>query len=279
MDCRITYDEENRKYVQSIIEDVTFGVNNHECVCILGPNGAGKTTAISIITGNISYDFGTVKYGQKDLNDYKNKLNELSIGYCAQFDSLWDLLTVKETIDFYLNICGYPQKEIPKYTNALIEACDIKIHADKKICEISGGTKRKLSFITAFCSSPDFLILDEPSAGMDPFTRRYMWKIISDLKKIRETATILTSHSVEEAEALSDRIAILIKGKLVCIDTSKNIKMKNNDNHYFLEIFSNNSEQFEKEIVKGRNIFGLESNEDYKCESSFNHQKYYVKKN
>jgi len=200
MDDRIVYDKKSKKYINRIVDDVTFGVNVGECLGLLGPNGAGKTTSISMITGLLSHTHGKIVYGTKDL--IEADLSNLSLGYCAQHDSLWKLLTVKETIQFYLNICGYPKKDIPYYTKALIEACGIEGHTHKKVCEISGGTKRKLSLIIAICSSPSYLILDEPSAGMDPFTRRYMWKLISELKKVRETATILTTHSTEEAEAL-----------------------------------------------------------------------------
>jgi len=111
---------------------------------------------------------------------------------------------------------------------------------------------------------------------MDPFTRRYLWKLISELKKVRETATILTTHSTEEAEALCDRIAILIKGSLVCIDTPRSIKM-NHSNTYTLEVFTSDPEKFENEIVKNGNLFGLDSPDDYEVESSMSYQKYSVK--
>ena len=273
MDNRIVYDSKKKKHYNRIVNDVTFGVNTSECLGLLGPNGAGKTTTISMITGLLSHTHGVVKYGQKDLNE--TALSDLSLGYCAQYDSLWKLLTVKETVEFYLNICGYPREEITRYRKALIEACGIEIHTNKKVSEISGGTKRKLSLIIAICSSPSYLILDEPSAGMDPFTRRYLWKLISELKKIRETATILTTHSTEEAEALCDRIAILIKGSLVCIDTPRSIKM-NHSNTYTLEVFTSDPTKFEEEIVKKENLFGLSSDENYEVESSISYQKYSV---
>jgi len=274
MDNRLMYDEKKKRYINRIVDDVTFGVNMSECLGLLGPNGAGKTTSISMITGLLSHTHGTIKYGEKDLNE--TDMANLSLGYCSQHNSLWKLLTVKETIEFYLNICGYPRQDIPRYTKALIEACGIENHTNKKVNEISGGTKRKLSLIIAICSSPSYLILDEPSAGMDPFTRRYMWKLISELKKVRETATILTTHSTEEAEALCDRIAILIKGRLVCIDTPRSIKI-NHSNSYTLEVFTSNPEQFEEELVKKQNLFGLDSIEDgYEVESSMSYQKYSV---
>ncbi|ORX75937.1 P-loop containing nucleoside triphosphate hydrolase protein [Anaeromyces robustus] len=267
------YDSKHKKYINHIIDDVTFGVNVGECLGLLGPNGAGKTTSISMITGLMSHTHGKIVYGDNDLN--KTEIGKISLGYCPQHNSLWKLLTVKETIQFYLKIAGYPHKDVPRYTKALINACGIENHTNKKISEISGGTKRKVSLIIAICSSPKYLILDEPSAGMDPFTRRYMWKLIKDLKKIRETATILTTHSTEEAEALCDRIAILIKGRLVCIDTPKSIKMNQSDK-YVLEVFTDHPDIFEKQIVRENNLFGLEDEEDYELESSISYQKYFV---
>jgi len=275
MDNRMTYDPKKKKYINRIVDDVTFGVNTSECLGLLGPNGAGKTTTISMITGLLSYNYGIVKYGKKDLSE--TRIADLSLGYCSQHNSLWSLLTVKETIEFYLDICGYPRKNIGHYTKALIEACGIENHTHKKVNEISGGTKRKLSLIIAICSSPSYLILDEPSAGMDPFTRRYMWKLISELKMVRETATILTTHSTEEAEALCDRIAILIKGRLVCIDTPRSIKM-NHSNTYTLEVFTADPQTFEEVFVHQKDLFGLTNiDEEYEVETSMNYQKYTVK--
>ncbi|KAL6590536.1 hypothetical protein U3516DRAFT_806105 [Neocallimastix sp. 'constans'] len=270
MDNRLFYDQKKKRYVNRVVDDVTFGVNTGECLGLLGPNGAGKTTTISMITGLLSHTHGDIKYGRKDLNE--TDMADLSLGYCSQHDALWELLTVKETIEFYLNICGYPSKVIPRYTKVLIDACGIGIHTHKKVCEISGGTKRKLSLIISICSLPKYIILDEPSAGMDPFTRRYMWKLISELKNICETDTILTTHSTEEAEALCDRIAILIKGRLVCINTPRSIKM-NHSNTYILEVYTSYFEKFEEQYIKEQNLFGLSSREHYEKESSINYQK------
>jgi ABC-type multidrug transport system ATPase subunit len=274
MDDRTILDEKRKIYITRVVDDVSFGVHVGECLGLLGPNGAGKTTCISMITGLSSRTHGKIVFGKNDLNE--TPACDLSLGYCSQYDALWKLLTVKETIDFYLNICGYPKSDIPKYRTALIEACSIEHCTHKKVCEISGGTRRKLSLIIAICISPNYLILDEPSAGMDPFTRRYMWKLILQLKKIRASSTILTTHSTEEAEALCERIAILIKGRVVCVDTPKSIKMNHNTS-YILEVFTDKPNEFEEKYVKSKNLFGLESNESYKLESSISYHKYSVK--
>ncbi|ORY22414.1 P-loop containing nucleoside triphosphate hydrolase protein [Neocallimastix californiae] len=276
IDDRITYNGKKRKYTLKIINDVTFGVHRGECLSLLGPNGSGKTTLISIIVGLLHSSEGLVQFDEKNLNDHINHLFDLSIGYCGQHDSLWEELTVYETIQFYLYISGYPSNDINQMTEVLMTSAGIEIYKDKKINEISGGTKRKLSLIISICSFPDYLILDEPSAGMDPFTRRRIWKLITDLKALRQPSTILTTHSTEEAEALSDKMAVLVNGKLVCIDTPKNIKMKHN-NMYILEVFTDHPEQFESLFIMEKNIFGLRPEENYELESSLHHQKYFVK--
>jgi len=269
---RIFYNRKEKKYINKIVNDTTYGVNNGECLGVLGPNGAGKTTSISMITGILSHTHGRVVYGDKDLN--KTELTDLSLGYCSQIDALWKVLTVKETIEFYLDICGYPKKDIPRYIKALTETCGMENHINKKVKELSGGTRRKLSLIVAICSSPKYLILDEPSVGLDPFTRRYMWKIITELKKVRNSSIILTTHSTEEAEALCERIAILIEGRLVFIDTPESIKMNYNRN-YTLEVSTNFPDKFE-EFVNKNNLFGLGPNEKYQLETSAHYQKYFV---
>ena len=270
-----TEDHSKNKHIRPV-NDVTLGVDVGQCLGLLGPNGAGKTTVLSMIAGFLSRSHGDIIYGDKNLNDVN--LSELSVGYLPQNNPLWELLTVKETIQFYLNICGYPSKNISQYTKTLIEACGIENQTNKKVCETNEGDKRKLSLIIAICSSPSYLILDEPTAGMDPFTRRYMWKFISELKNVRETATILTTHSTEEAEALCDRIAILMNGELVRIDTPKSIKMNQSKPRYVLEVFTDQPKEFEREYVKkeNQNLFGLNDTESYDLSTSLTYQKYSV---
>jgi len=273
-DNRIIYDKNNKKFINRVIDDISFGVNDGECLGLLGPNGSGKTTIISMITGIRSHTHGQVFFREKDLN--KSNLVDLSLGYCSQNDALWESLTIRETIEFYLNICGHPKENIPRYTRALVEICGIEKHIKKKVSELSGGTRRKLSLIISICSSPRYLILDEPSTGIDAFSRRYMWKLVNELRKTCNTSIILTTQSTEEAEALCDRIAILIKGRLVCINTPSILKMKHN-HRYTLDVFTHSPQEFEA-FVKENNLFGLEPEEDYQVEStSIGYQKYFVK--
>jgi len=268
------YTNSKGKQFKRVIDDLTFGVNYGECLGLLGPNGTGKTTTISIISCNKNPTLGQVIYGSKSLND--TNLFDLGIGICPQFDALWDVLTVREHIEFYYSMCGYSKQDVQDIVTSLVDYCGIEGHINKKVCEVSGGTKRKLSLIVSLCSSPGYLLLDEPTAGIDPFTRRYIWNLIREFKEIQQTATILTTHSTEEAEYLCDRIAILMKGRLACIDTPRNIKMKFN-NYYILDVFTDNAELFESRYVVERNIFGLDDTKDYQLKSYVNYQKYTVK--
>ncbi|ORX45239.1 hypothetical protein BCR36DRAFT_333611 [Piromyces finnis] len=267
------YKSSNGKQFKRVIDDLTFGVNYGECLGLLGPNGTGKTTTISIISCSKNPSLGQVIYGNKSLANYN--LFDLGIGICPQFDALWNVLTVKEHIEFYYSMCGYSKQDVKEIVSSLVDYCGIESHINKKVCEVSGGTKRKLSLIVSLCSSPSYLLLDEPTAGIDPFTRRYIWNLISEFKEIQQTATILTTHSTEEAEYLCDRIAILMKGKLACIDTPKNIKMKFN-NYYILDVFTDNAELFENKYVLEKNIFGLEDIKNYQLKSYVSYQKYTV---
>jgi len=272
-DERIYTNSKNGKQFKRVIDDLTFGVNYGECLGLLGPNGAGKTTTLSIISCIINPSVGEIIYG----NDYSydKSLFDIGIGICPQFDSLWSALTIREHIEFYYTMCGYSKENVNEIISSLVDYCGIENHINKKVCEVSGGTRRKLSLILSLCSSPSYLLLDEPTAGIDPFTRRYIWNLIKEFKQIKQTATILTTHSTEEAEYLCDRIAIIMKGKLACIDTPKNIKM-NFNNYYILEVFTQNADFFENKIVIENNLFGLEDTKNYHLKSYINYQKYTV---
>jgi len=273
-DERVFINPKTKHQYKRVIDDLTFGVNYGECLGLLGPNGAGKTTTVSIISFIKSPTVGEVIYG----NDYlsNKKLYDIGIGICPQFNSLWESLTVKEHIEFYYDMNGYSKEEIKEIITSLVDFCGIENHINKRVSDVSSGTRRKLSLIISLCSSPKYLLLDEPTAGIDPFTRRYIWNLIKEFKQINQTATILTTHSTEEAEYLCDRIAILMKGKLACIDTPKNIKLKYS-NYYILEVHTEDPCYFENKIVLEENLFGLNDYKSYTLKSYIKFQKYTVK--
>jgi ABC-type multidrug transport system ATPase subunit len=146
------------------------------------------------------------------------------IGVCPQFDILWDALTAKEHVQLFASIKGLPPSTIKSVAEQSLAQVKLSQAANVRAGSYSGGMKRRLSVAIALIGDPKLVFLDEPTTGMDPITRRHVWDIIEEAKKGR--AIVLTTHSMEEADILSDRIAIMAKGKLRCIGTSIRLKSK-----------------------------------------------------
>ncbi|OUM63933.1 hypothetical protein PIROE2DRAFT_20607 [Piromyces sp. E2] len=260
------------KLVKTAVVDVNFGVRVHECLGLLGPNGAGKSTTLNTITATIPQTMGSICYN--GIETHQAKIGDVSMGYCPQHDILWKELTLREHIEFFLSIRGYDAKDAKIYATQYINAAGLEEHENKRVDEISGGTKRKLSILIAICGYPERILLDEPTAGMDPSTRRLIWDIVKQTKRMNDSALILTTHSMEEAEHLCDRLAILVNGRLICIGSPEHLKMKYGEG-YILEIQSRNVDQFHSQVVEKWNLF-----HDHKYEmerTSINRAKYEVK--
>ncbi|ORX87956.1 P-loop containing nucleoside triphosphate hydrolase protein [Anaeromyces robustus] len=262
----------NSNFVKTAVIDVNFGVRNHECFGLLGPNGAGKSTTLNTITCTIPQTTGSICFN--GVETHLARLDEISLGYCPQKDILWKELTLREHIELFLGIRGYTSEECKKYATQYINIAGLEEHQNKRTENLSGGTKRKLSLLIAICGYPKQILLDEPTAGMDPSTRRLIWNIIQKTKNMNDSALILTTHSMEEAENLCDRLAILVNGRLMCIGSPEHLKMKYGDS-YILELQSENIDKFHSEVIEKGKLFG---NKEYSEErSSENRIKYVVK--
>ncbi|XP_019103124.1 ABC transporter A family member 2 isoform X4 [Beta vulgaris subsp. vulgaris] len=193
--------------------------------CLLGPNGAGKTTAINCLTGITPITNGdALVQGHSIRNSVGMSRIRKMIGVCPQFDILWDVLTGEEHLNLFANIKGLHCEAISMVVqNSLTEVRLINA-AKMRASSYSGGMKRRLSVAIALVGDPRVIILDEPTTGMDPISRRHVWDIIEKAKRGR--SIILTTHSMEEADTLSDRIGIMVKGKLRCIGTSIRLKSR-----------------------------------------------------
>jgi len=259
-------------YVKTAVIDVSFGVRNHECFGLLGPNGAGKSTTLNTVTSTIPQTTGKVCFN--GVETHLARLGEISMGYCPQNDILWKELTLREHLELFLNIRGYNTEESKEYATQYINAVGLEEHQNKRADDLSGGTKRKLSLLIAICGYPKQILLDEPSAGMDPSTRRLVWNIIKKTKNMNDSAVIMTTHSMEEAEYLCDRLAILVNGRLSCIGSPEHLKMKFGDS-YVLELQSKDLDTFHEQVIKKAQLFG---DREYKMEkSSSDRMKYEVK--
>jgi len=260
------------KYVKTAVIDVNFGVRNHECFGLLGPNGAGKSTTLNTVTSTIPQTTGKVCFN--NVETHLARLGEISMGYCPQNDILWKELTLREHLELFLNIRGYTTEESKEYATKYIDIIGVEEHQHKRADNLSGGTKRKLSLLIAICGYPKQILLDEPSAGMDPSTRRLVWNIIKKTKNMNDSAVIMTTHSMEEAENLCDRLAILVNGRLSCIGSPEHLKMKFGDS-YVLELQSKDIDRFHSEIIVNQKLFG---DKEYKMDkSSTDRVKYEVK--
>ncbi|ORX44879.1 hypothetical protein BCR36DRAFT_334112 [Piromyces finnis] len=259
-------------HYKTIIDNITFHVQSNECFGLLGPNGVGKSTTLNILTKSLSPDYGSVRYHDVNVKD----IRRLQLGYCDQKDILWSDLTVKEHLEFYLELRGYSRSELKAVAKQYIRYCDLEEHQNKKVKYLSGGTKRKLSVLIAICGNPEFIIMDEPTAGMDPFTRRFVWNIIKDIKNKQQSSIIMTTHSMEEAEALCDRLTILLDGKLRCIGSPESLVLTY-ANKFILDVETNRPREVEEEIFK--NPSSIFSKVDYTVEQeTSNRFKYYIEK-
>ncbi|AMM54273.1 ABC transporter ATP-binding protein [Pyrococcus kukulkanii] len=195
------------------LKGVTLRIKENEIFALLGPNGAGKTTVLRIIAEGLSYDSGEVKVFGRKLSREALRF----IGYVPQEDILYNLLTVEENLQFYADLFDAPAERI----DDLIER--FSLPRKKKVRELSGGFRKRLSIAVTLLHDPRIIILDEPSTGLDVPSRRELWRIIRELKEEGKTI-ILATHYMEEAEVLSDRVAIMNEGRVIAVGTVEELK-------------------------------------------------------
>ena len=208
------------------VRDISLCLNYGECFGFLGVNGAGKTTTFKCLSKEILPTYGKIYIDNKEINEDFDKVRSL-IGYCPQFDAIFESLTVYENLEFYGLIKGAQKDKIKSIVYALMDEMSLTPFKDKESGRLSGGNKRKLSVAIAIICNPPIILLDEPSTGMDPEARRYMWGVIHRISLNRKKSTIImTTHSMEEAETLCKRIAIMVDGQFKCLATGDEIKEK-----------------------------------------------------
>uniref|UniRef100_A0A8C1PM87 ABC transporter domain-containing protein n=1 Tax=Cyprinus carpio TaxID=7962 RepID=A0A8C1PM87_CYPCA len=205
-----------RKKKTPAVEKICVGVPAAECFGLLGINGAGKTTTFKMLTGDISPTAGD--------------LVQQNMGYCPQFDAIDELLTGREHLEFYARLRGVPEKEVSMVAEWGVQKLGLVKYSEKSAGTYSGGNKRKLSTAIALIGCPPLVFLDEPTTGMDPKARRFLWDcILSVIKEGR--SVILTSHSMEECEALCTRMAIMVNGQFKCLGSIQHLKSRFGDGY------------------------------------------------
>ena len=181
---------------------------------MLGHNGAGKTTIISMLTGLIEKSEGQAKCYEVDMFEEMENVREF-MGVCPQHDVLFDLLTPREHLDIFYDFKGGDPLNKKREIDSLIEDVGLSIDQYKASKTLSGGNKRKTSVCIALCGGSKMVMLDEPTSGMDLGARRNLWDMLKSYKKDR--IIVLTTHYMDEADVLGDRIGIMIQGQLKCV--------------------------------------------------------------
>lgn len=202
------------------VRTLSMGVAHGECFGMLGPNGAGKTTTINMLVGFTPPTSGTATVEGLDVRTDMNRIYTL-MGVCPQHDILWDTLTPREHLNFYGRLKNLDGSELRLSITDCLREVNLLHVIDEQVHTFSGGMKRRLSVAISLIGKPLIQFLDEPSTGLDPASRRMLWASIKRAKLSR--AVFLTTHSMEEAENLCDRLGIFVDGTLRCIGNPKEL--------------------------------------------------------
>ncbi|KAK8753744.1 hypothetical protein OTU49_001413 [Cherax quadricarinatus] len=211
------------------VNHLNLGVPLGECFGLLGINGAGKTTTFKMLTGDLPVSSGNAFVNGYSIRTDLKKVQQ-EIGYCPQFDALHDHMTGRESLRMFARLRGVPECQIDEIITSLAEQLLVTHHLDNLFGNYSGGNKRKLSTGVALIGDPPLVLLDEPSSGMDPVARRLLWDVLASVRDSGRSI-ILTSHSMEECEALCTRLAIMVNGKFCCLGSPQHLKSKFSDGY------------------------------------------------
>ncbi|XP_068590372.1 ATP-binding cassette sub-family A member 2 isoform X2 [Cebidichthys violaceus] len=228
------------------VDRLCLGVRPGECFGLLGVNGAGKTSTFKMLTGDECTTGGEAFIDRNSI--LKDLLRvQQSIGYCPQFDALFDDLTAREHLELYTRLRGIPWKDQGRVVQWALEKLELSKYADKPAATYSGGNKRKLSTAIALIGYPSLIFLDEPTTGMDPKARRFLWNLILDIIKTGRSV-VLTSHSMEECEALCTRLGIMVNGRFKCLGSIQHLKNRFGDG-YMITVRTKSTSNV-KEVVR-----------------------------
>ena len=229
------------------VNNISFNVKQGEIFGFLGPNGAGKTTTLSILSTLLAPTSGeAIVNGFNVITEMDDVRN--SIGMVFQDMTLDDELTAYENMDMHGRFYGVEKEDRKERIAKLLKLVDLENRKDSLVKTFSGGMKRRLEIARGLLHQPKILFLDEPTLGLDPQTRNKLWEYIKKLNKDTGLTIILTTHYMEEADQLSNRIAIIDKGTIIALDTPDNLKKKLGGDIITIETIK--SETFEQLLKK-----------------------------
>ncbi|CAF4107133.1 unnamed protein product, partial [Rotaria sp. Silwood2] len=224
------------------VDNVSFDLYENQITSLVGPNGSGKTTIFNCLIGIYKQTSGTIKIQNDDGKNFDTRINiemaRKSMGYCPQHNLLFDVLTIKEQIEFYAIARGL-EKNKEKIANEMLHLMDLENSKDLYCNKLSDGMKRRLSLAYAFIGDTKIILLDEPSSGLDPSNRRSLWDWLRSMKQGK--TLLLTTHFMEESDALSDRIIIITNGNIKADETSAKLKEKYGSGYKLIINKHNNS--------------------------------------
>ncbi len=229
------------------VQDLTLDVNQGEVFGFLGPNGAGKTTSINMMVGLLKPDSGRVLLHGKPLAGGDGSARA-GVGVCPQEIALWERLTCMEQLQFIGQMYGLSARKARQNGNKLLEELDLTEKRNKQARTLSGGMKRRMNLAMALVHDPELVVLDEPESGLDPQSRLGVREYIHSMA--RKKTIILTTHNMDEADRLSDRVAIIDQGHLLVVDTPEALKSRLGEGDV-LEI-SLNGKTIDTESLSGR---------------------------
>jgi ABC-2 type transport system ATP-binding protein len=205
------------------VNNVSLQIEEGEIFGLLGPNGAGKTTFISMLCTLLRPTSGTAKVNGFDIIKQQSEVRK-SIGIVFQDPSLDNRLTGRENLEMHAGLYGVPKAERKKRIEEVLDLVALSDRADELVKNYSGGMKRRLEIARGLIHYPKVLFLDEPTLGLDPQTREHIWEYIKKLAKRENITILLTTHYMEEADALCNRVAIMDHGEIKVLDTPENLK-------------------------------------------------------
>lgn len=266
MNKTIAVENISRSYgAHKAVNDISFSVDEGSIFGFLGPNGAGKSTTIKMLTCQLIPDSGDVYINGLKTTDNEIRIKE-KIGVVFEFQNLYEDMTAYDNLDFFRRLYNSPKEKVEE----ALKTVGMEEHGKKKVKSFSKGMKQKILIARALVNDPDILFLDEPSSGLDPRSAKDIRNQILELKKKGKTI-FLTTHNMEEADLLCDRMAILNKGEIVAMDTPAALKKKYGEDSIrfetktgdFHEAALNSPESVElfTELVSGNSIHTLHSKE------------------
>ena len=241
------------------VDQLDIAVESGEIFALLGPNGAGKTTTISMLCTILKPTSGTAKVNGFDIVKDATQVRK-SIGIVFQDPSIDDRLTGRENLFMHANLYGVPPGDQKSRIASVLKLVELEDRADDLLRTYSGGMRRRLEIARGLIHYPKVLFLDEPTIGLDPQTRDHVWKYIRELKEAHNITVVLTTHYMDEADRLSDRIAIMDYGKIIALDTSAKLKqtlegdvitVKANNLDAFLPLITENMGLHKARIING----------------------------